>query len=175
MSDPGKHDRRSLRWKGYDYSQAGLYYVTICLQDRTHRFGEVVDGEMQPNAAGVMLRRVWESLPGRFPTVGLDTFLVMPNHMHGILELHQAENPESDPSHPTLGVVVGAFKSIATVEYIERVKTVGWPPFQSRLLQRNYYEHVIRNDESLENIRYYILDNPARWEVDMNNPEVNGV
>ena len=175
MFDPDKHHRRSLRLRGHDYSQAGHYYVTVCVQDRSHRFGEVIDAKMHLNAAGLMVQRIWGSLPFRFPTVGLDTFIVMPNHVHGILELRPDENPGSVPPRPTLGIVVGAFKSIATVEYIESMQAGAWPPFDGRLLQRNYFEHVIRDEVSLENIRNYILDNPARWHRDKHDPEANGM
>jgi hypothetical protein len=79
------HDRRSLRLNGYDYAQAGAYFVTICTQDRACLFGDVADGEMRLNDAGRMVRSVWEALPDRFPRTGLDAFVVMPNHVHRII------------------------------------------------------------------------------------------
>ena len=239
--DPERHRRRSMRLKGYDYSQAGAYFVTICTQGRACLFGEVVDGEMRLNDAGRMVVAEWERLPALFPNVVLDAFVVMPNHIHGIVILTDPADDATDgataigatisgattggaatggattggattrvapttagddatpvgaglvpaqsgaglvpvpstpaPSTPalstpapTLGDVIGAFKSRVTVEYIRGVKTFGWTPFDRRLWQRNYYEHIIRNEETLNCIRRYIAENPIRWAFDRENP-----
>jgi len=253
--DPEKHRRRSIRLKGYDYSHAGVYFVTICTQGRACLFGEVIDGEMRLNDAGRMVVAEWERLPALFPNVVLDAFVVMPNHVHGIVILTNPADDTTDratpmgttpmgttpmgttpmgatpmgatpmgattrvaptttgddttpvgaglvpaqsgaglvpaqsgaglvpassvpaqsvpaPSTPapTLGDVIGAFKSRVTVEYTRGVKTLGWTPFDKRLWQRNYYEHIIRNEEALNRIRQYILENPIRWTVDRENP-----
>jgi len=176
--DPARHQRRVIRLQGYDYSQAGAYFVTVCTQNRTPLFGDVVDGDLLLNDAGRMVTAEWLALPARFPTIELDAFVVMPNHLHGIIvtttipvgaALVAAPMP-SIKTTPSLGSIVGAFKSRATVEYILGVKTHAWPAFHGRLWQRNYYEHVIRNDESLDRIRQYIYDNPARWAHDPDNP-----
>jgi REP element-mobilizing transposase RayT len=206
-----------MRLKGYDYSQAGAYFVTICTQGRACLFGEVVDGEMRLNDAGRMVVAEWERLPALFPNVVLDAFVVMPNHIHGIVILTDPADDATDgataigatisgattggattrvapttarddatpvgaglvpaPSTPalstpapTLGDVIGAFKSRVTVEYIRGVKTFGWTPFDRRLWQRNYYEHIIRNEETLNCIRRYIAENPIRWAFDRENP-----
>ena len=92
--DPQKHHRRSIRLKGYDYSQGGAYYVTIVAQNRACLFGEVVDGEMQLNEAGKMLQAEWEALPQRFPNIELDEFIVMPNHFHGVVVVVEKKNTE---------------------------------------------------------------------------------
>lgn len=182
--DPHKHHRRSIRLKGYDYSQPGAYFITITTQDRASLFGEVVDGEIRLNAAGRMVSDEWNALPDRFPNVELDEFVVMPNHIHGIIviaappvgaglvpaRVRATTNRAPTRGAPTVGDVVGAFKSRVTVEYTRDVKTNGWSPSRGRLWQRNYYEHVIRNDESLNRIRQYILDNPLRWPFDRENP-----
>ena len=183
--DPNRHHRRSIRLKGYDYSQAGAYFITLCTQDRACLFGRVVNGEMRLNDAGRMVLAEWNRLPERFPQVVLDAFVVMPNHVHGILVI-------TDPAPtagatvgatvgatptvgattwvaPTVGNIIGAFKSRVTVEYIRGVKTSGWPPFRGRLWQRNYYEHIIRNERALNAIRRYILENPLRWHLDREN------
>jgi len=179
--DPNRHHRRSIRLKGYDYSQAGAYFITLCTQDRACLFGKVVNGEMRLNDAGRMVLAEWNRLPERFPQVVLDAFVVMPNHVHGILVI-------TDPAPtvgatvgatptvgattrvaPTVGNIIGAFKSRVTVEYIRGVKTSGWPPFRGRLWQRNYYEHIIRNERALNAIRRYILENPLRWHLDREN------
>jgi REP element-mobilizing transposase RayT len=195
-----RHHRRSIRLRGYDYSQAGAYFVTICTQDRAGPFGEVVDGEMRLNDAGRMVLAVWDELPSRFPTVEVDAFVIMPNHVHGIVVIADAPAAANVraglvpaaanvraglvPAHsgattdhgattrvaPTLGDVVGAFKSLTTVLYARGVNSYGWPPFCKRLWQRNYYEHIIRNEEALDAIRQYIVDNPVRWAFDRENP-----
>jgi len=344
--DPNRHHRRSIRLKGYDYSQAGAYFITICTQDRACLFGKVVNGEMRLNDAGRMVLAEWNMLPERFPHVVLDAFVVMPNHVHGIVVI---TNPATDDTAttaptivgtglvpvpntgtmgavpnagtmgaapdagtmgaapnagamgaapnagtmgaapddgtmgavpdagtmgaapnagtmgaapdartmgaapnagtmgaapddgamgaapdtgmmgaapndgmmgaapdagattrvaptavtivgtglvpvpddgativgtglvpvpddgattrvaPTVGDIVGAFKSRVTVEYIRGVKTSGWPPFRGRLWQRNYYEHIIRNERALNAIRQYIIENPRRWQMDREN------
>jgi putative transposase len=133
--------------------------VTICTQDRQHVFGEVVDGEMRLNDAGRMALSEWEALPRRFPTIDLDAFVIMPNHVHGIIVITQtpigATTGATTRVAPTVGDVVGAFKSksITTVLYTRGVKQSGWPPFVGRLWQRNDYEHIIRDERESERIR----------------------
>jgi len=175
--------------KGYDYSLAGAYFVTISTQDRGCVFGDVVAGVMRLNEAGQMVSTEWDALLGRFPCVDLDAFVVMPNHIHGIIVFatrvsvgaplvgaqgiapnRAIDNRATTRVAPTLGDVVGAFKSRVTVESTRGVKTKGWPTFRRRLWQRNFYEHIIRNEASLNRIRQYILDNPARWAFDRDNP-----
>ena len=184
-----RHHRRSIRLKGYDYSLAGAYFVTISTQDRVCVFGDVMAGVMRLNEAGRMVSTEWGALPARFPGVDLDAFVVMPNHIHGIIVFatrvsvgaplvgaqdiasnRTIDNRATTRVAPTLGDVVGAFKSRVTVEYTRGVKTKGWPAFRRRLWQRNFYEHIIRNEASLNHIRQYILDNPARWAFDRDNP-----
>ena len=183
--NPERPHRRSNRLRGFDYTQAGAYFVTIVAQERTSFFGLVCSEEMRPNEAGRMACRIWESLPLRFPAIEMDSFVVMPNHLHGIVLIHQepvgaplvgarrsatGESRATTRVAPTLGDVIGAYKSLTTVEYVRGVRTMNWPPFHKRLWQRNYYERVVRDEESLESIRQYILDNPARWSLDPENP-----
>ncbi|MDT0499133.1 transposase [Algiphilus sp. W345] len=185
--------------RDYDYTQAGAYFVTVCAQDRACLFGEIVDGEMRLNAAGEMVAAEWQALVGRFPGVELDGFTVMPNHIHAIVVLvgaglvpartcageemgdHEGRpyggwgNHEGRPygdgrPPPTLGDVMGAFKSITTVSYTRGVKQSTWPGFRGRLWQRNYYEHIIRDTASLHGIREYIANNPLQWALDRENP-----
>ena len=199
---PDCRPRRSLRLKGYDYARAGAYFVTVVVQGRPLLFGDVVDGEMRLNDAGKMAQRVWEEMPGRFPTIDTDAFVVMPNHIHGIIvvgaPLVGAQRAEMGATiggdigagtdrdaqagvgiearattrvAPTaLGNVVGAYKSLTTVEYVRGVKTLNWPPFHGHLWQRNYYEHIVRDAESMGRIRQYIVDNPSQWPFDYENP-----
>jgi REP element-mobilizing transposase RayT len=177
--NPQKHHRRSIRLKGYDYSQAGAYYVTIVAQNRLCLFGNVANAEMQLNDAGRMLQSQWEYLPQRFPNVELDEFIVMPNHIHGILVITDKTNDEfhtpdaranAAEYDPILGDIVGTWKSIATDEYIRGVHESNWEPFYGKLLQRNYWEHIIRDEEELNRIREYTINNPANWESDDYNP-----
>ena len=193
--NPDIHRRRSIRLKGYDYSWAGTYFVTIVTQGMTCCFGDVVSDETCLNDAGRMACRVWESLPQRFPGIEMDAFVVMPNHIHGIIIVGAQDNsvgvPLVDTQDPgtvgiptpgattrvaptggrvILGNVIGAYKSLTTFEYTRSVKTHSWSPFNGRLWQRNYYEHIVRDEESLGRIRQYIIDNPAQWMFDQENP-----
>jgi len=166
--DPKKHHRRSIRLPGYDCAQAGAYFITIVAQGRECLFGQVVSGEMRLNDAGRMTWGEWRALGDRFPAVELDEFVVMPNHIHGIVRIVDGATTRDAP---TLGDIVGAFKSINTNEYIRSVKTLGWKSVPGRLWQRNYYEHVIRDGASLDRIRRYIAGNPAQWPSDDENPQ----
>ncbi len=130
-----------------------------------------------------MIQFQWEDLPSRFPSIDMDQFIVMPNHLHGIVFLDASEMAEEQPPlgmsnitcqrgvRPKLGMIIGSFKSITTLEYIDRVNKQLWPPFKKRLWQRDFYDHIIRNREELGAIREYILLNPSRWELDKDNPK----
>ncbi|MDF9392115.1 MULTISPECIES: transposase [Methylococcus] len=174
----GTRQRRSIRLKDYDYSQAGAYFVTMCTQNRACLFGDVIDGAMRVNDAGRMVQTVWDELPLHYVGVELDTFVVMPNHVHGIIVLVGA-GPRACPKSgrpqgaaPTLSLpdVVHRFKTLTTKRYTDGVKTGGWPPFHGRVWQRNYYEHIIRDEVSLHRIREYIANNPQQWALDRENP-----
>lgn len=150
--------RKNTRLQTFDYTNPGHYFVTTCLNTREPLFGRVDDGVMILNAAGACVQDTWCSLPQRVPTLLLDAFVVMPNHLHGILTLHNGSR-----AHPvvTLGDVIKAFKSTSTTAYIQGVRQLGWPPFAGKLWQYNYYEHIIRH---LETKRAYIEGNPGRWQ-----------
>lgn len=172
--------RRSIRLSEYDYASAGAYFVSIVAQGRLCLFGEVVDGEMRLNGAGEMVRRVWEGMAERFAYVVVDAYVVMPNHVHGVVFLGQtaattdAFTGETGGDVPTLGDVVRMFKSVTTVEYGRGVRGLGWERFEKRLWQRNYYERVIRNGSELRAVREYIVNNPRNWELDRENPGGGG-
>jgi putative transposase len=171
--DPQKHHRRSIRLKEYDYSQAGAYYVTIDVQNREYLFGEIVNYEMILNEAGEMVNEQWNALLERFPNIELDIYQVMPNHFHGIIVVTEnldTQNVIVQDKKPVLGDIIGAFKSITTHEYILGVDNKKWPQFYKRLWQRNYYEHVIRDEADLNRVRDYIQSNPANWDEDEENP-----
>jgi REP element-mobilizing transposase RayT len=185
--DPKIHHRRSIRLKGYDYSQLGSYFVTICTQHRKCLFGEIKDRLMNLNPAGHMVKRIWQELPQRFPQIEIDEFVIMPNHLHGIIWIaHQSVGVsfvnaqiadlglgQAQPLQKTikLGDVVGAFKSITTYEYTIGVRQNHWQEFPGKLWQRNYYEQIVREEESLEQIHQYIANNPFNWPNDRENQQ----
>lgn len=207
--DPERHRRRSIRLKGYDYAQAGAYFVTVCTHQRACLFGIVSDGQMDLNAAGQVAAQCWRAIPDHFPNVRCDEFVVMPNHIHGILwinapnppavgandysPLPSAQRPPAvranndSPRRPsavrannysprrrprgtskTIGSIVRGFKIGVT-------KWMRENDFDGPVWQRDYYEHIIREEESLNRIRQYILDNPARWATDHNNLAVGDI
>jgi len=158
--DPAIHHRRSIRLKGYDYKNSGLYFVTIDIYRRQPLFGILQNGEMILNLAGEMVRDVWLSMPTRFENTVCHAFIIMPEHFHAILEIcPPLQDAESNKS---LGEMIGAFKSITTNAYIHGVREKGWPPFDAKLWHRNYFEHIIRDDRAYENITAYIENNPRR-------------
>ncbi|MBF2025149.1 MAG: transposase [Oscillatoriales cyanobacterium C42_A2020_001] len=183
--DPNKHHRRSIRLKGYDYSWSGAYFVTICVQHRACLFGEIWDGKMHLNDVGQMVQEVWQMLPERFPDITLEAFVVMPNHVHGIIRLVSnpvrvstsdtlTDNPAialSRKRGAKLGDVIGAFKSISTHQYTIGVKQQHWEPFNQKLWQRNYYEHIIHDAKTFQRIQHYIQTNPQRWQFDQLHPD----
>jgi putative transposase len=159
--DPQIHHRRSIRLPGYDYSQPGAYFLTICTYNRQL--------SLQTDEVKEAVRSVWLGLPARFPRVLLDEFVIMPNHLHGIIILAPAaESPTcrgAASSAPTVGQIIRAFKSLAAVEANRILGSSGRP-----FWQRNYYEHVIRDEDELNIIRRYICDNPRNWLDDPDNP-----
>ena len=172
MGRVAKH-RRSLRLREYDYSRAGAYFVTVCAEGRGCFFGQVSDGRIELNDAGCMIDSCWNQLRERSPNLDLDQFVVMPNHIHGIVVIlgEQSLGAQSGAQAVTLGSIVGAFKSITTDNYVNGVESKDWTRFDGRLWQRNYYEHVIRDAEQLGRIREYIDGNPGSWATDEENPD----
>ncbi len=182
--NPDIHHRRSIRLREYDYSRAGAYFITVCAQDRACLFGDLVDGEMWLNDAGRMVQKWWGELNQKYPTIETDEFVVMPNHFHGVImivgaDLRVCPNQGTHTGAPLHGSplpgaplsrIIQWFKTMTTNEYIRHVKTDGRTAFPGRLWQRNYYEHIIRNDESLNLIREYIMSNPSQWGFDRENP-----
>ena len=185
--NPDIHQRRSIRLQGYDYSKAGAYFITICAKERQCLFGDITDGTMRKNDAGQMVQMVWNNLPNRFGNMDLDEFTVMPNHFHGIVTLSRRGEACLRPSQSSvkpgdhkdrpygtrpdsIGRVVQAFKSITTHQYINGVRCSGWHPFPGKLWQRNYWDHINRDEAELTNIREYIVNNPFLWESDQLNP-----
>ncbi len=171
---PGARNRRSVRLKEYGYVQAGAYFVTICTYNQDCLFGEVVGGEMRLNEYGEIARDEWIKTASVRTGVVLDVFVIMPNHVHGIIILSEnvgatrrvAPNGRvARTMQPgSIGAIIGQFKSVATKRINVRRGTPGLPVWQ-----RNYYERVLREDE-LDHVRAYIRNNPAQWEMDAENP-----
>ena len=185
------HNRRSIRLKGYDYSQAGLYFITICCSNNVCLFGEVVNGEMVLNEYGTIACNEWLNTPNIRKNVELDVFVIMPNHIHGIIilngrgELHSPHNvitvnkwgecnfpdnvitdnkwgecdsPLRGPSN-NIGAIVRGYKSSVTKQLnLLNIGCTVW--------QRNYHEHIIRNQKSYKTIAEYIVNNPSKWNND---------
>lgn len=179
--DPTKHHRRSIRLKGYDYSQVGAYFVTLCTENRESLFGRVDDDEMCVNDFGMIATEFWDQIPHRFPGVELDEFVVMPNHVHGIIVI--TENPagaiwvganpvgaihesplQTQRRKMLLSKIIGYFK-MNTAKRINAARdTAG-----TQVWQRDYYEHIVRDEHELSRLREYIANNPARWAEDEEN------
>ena len=175
--NPLVHHRRSIRLKGYDYAQPGAYFITFCTFGREHFLGEIRNGEMSLSEIGEIVKQEWLRTPTIRSNVELDEFVVMPDHFHGIIILHAERNGEHEqdsscggelqfaptvtpfrsPSK-TIGAIIRGFKAAVTKRANELRKTPGLP-----LWQRNYYEHIIRDQMELDRIREYILLNPAKW------------
>lgn len=180
--NPNIHNRQSIRLKGYDYTKTGLYFITICCQNRAHLFGDILNQQMFLNDAGKMIENEWLSLANNFKNIKLHEFIVMPNHFHSILEITGATlavdrnegeiNPDIGqpqgiaPTPKTIGNIIGAFKSKTTVEYINGVKNLNWEEFDGKVWQRNFYENIIRSDQSYHRIAKYIIHNPENFKKD---------
>jgi REP element-mobilizing transposase RayT len=175
-----KYHRRSTRLRGYDYSRNGLYFITICTHQRECIFGEIIDGEMRVNKIGQIVLETWNKLPYRFPDIQLDQFVVMPNHAHGIIHIvgaiHESPLPNAPMDHiqrrrMLLSKIIGYFK-MNSAKQINLIRNTPAAP----IWQRNYHDHIIRNERSLNIIRGYILQNPLQWDLDRNNPKnINSV
>ena len=190
--DPQKHHRRSIRLKGYDYSQEGAYYVTIVTWQREFLFGEIANQEMILSPYGEIVQKWWEEIPVHFSNVETGAFVVMPNHVHGIIYILDGRGAVSAPDDniikntqgweipkghnapplqvfngtPTLGQIIAYFKYQATKE-MNKVENAGTV---TKFWQRNYYEHIIRNETDLQNKTDYIESNPLLWDEDDENP-----
>jgi REP element-mobilizing transposase RayT len=171
------HIRRSLRVAGHDYT-SGAYFVTLCTHGRRCIFGEVIDDEVVLSAQGRTADQFWSAIPSHFPYVVLDSWVVMPSHLHGILsltenrrgvqlnaptELRPERMSQISPHCGSLGVIVRTFKAAVTT----KARSAGW---SNPIWQRGYYEHVIRSEVQLDRARRYVITNPVRWALDEENP-----
>ena len=205
--------RRAMRLRDYDYSQPGAYFLSICAQHRKCLFGTIIDGQMRLNEIGEIVVECWSRIPQHFPSVELGEYVIMPNHIHGIIESNivgarsprpiEAEHStpptvgarsphpteveqsiyptvgarsprptENTKNHtdeirsPALGKIVAYFKYQSTKHINQHHNTPG-----TRIWQRNYYDHVIRDDTDLQRICQYIQDNPMKWALDQLHPD----
>ena len=170
--NPNIHHRRSMRLKGYDYAREGLYFITICCQDRIHRFGHVENDKMILNEFGQIAHDEWLKLSQRFPNFKLDVFQIMPDHIHGIIALSAATAgatlavaPAAAPA--AISDIVGSYKSIVANECLKIYKSKN--EIMGKLWQRNYHDRIIRNTKSYHRISKYINDNPAKWSEKQSN------
>ncbi len=181
--NPNKHHRRSLRLKGYDYSAAGAYFITICTFQRQCLFGQVVEGEMQLNEFGQIVAEEWLHSKEIRQEIDFDEWVIMPNHLHGIVLIESIDPVGANgclPSSPwcndphrlvppmrprSLASLIAGFKS-ATTTRINTLRDAAGTP----IWQRNYYDHIIRNERSLQHIRHYTTNNPLTWADDQLHP-----
>ncbi len=172
--DPEKPHRRSTRLRDYDYSRAGAYFITVCTRGRKSLFGVVKDGEVALNELGRIAEEEWRKSAQVRIEIDLDAWVVMPSHIHGIViiadERRRADRPVARGGlRPrSLGAMMAGFKSAAT----KRINTMRGTP-GTPVWQRNYYEHIIRNESALDRIRQYIADNPVGWSEDPENPAIS--
>ncbi|MCY3720994.1 MAG: transposase [Candidatus Poribacteria bacterium] len=180
---PNLPRRKPTRLRDYDYSQPGAYFVTVCAQHRKCLFGAIVDEQMQLNAISKIVVECWNRIPQHFPSVGLGESVIMPNHIHGIITCNPvgagSPHPIENTSHrrgevpspayrgsPSLGKIVAYFKYQSTKYINQHRNTPG-----TRIWQRNYHDHIIRDDADLQRIHQYIQDNPMKWALDQLHPD----
>ncbi len=183
VHSPHDHNRQSMRWHGFDYTSAGTYFVTICIQGRHPLLGAFQNQHLKLSPAGLMVARGWEALPQRFDYLSVRSYVVMPNHVHGLLVLARDAatleptdwvfaapintsygRPLATGTAPgSLGRIIQAFKSLTTHAYMQGVRSSSWPPFAERLWQRGYHDRVVRDMEELAAIDEYIRLNPVQW------------
>ncbi len=161
--DSDSYKRKTLRLIGYDYSNPGLYFITICSQNHVCLFEKIENNEMILNGAGKMVENWYNGLENKFHDVKCCEMVVMPNHFHFIVQIKETlkENVGS-----SLLDIMRWFKTMTTNEYIRGVKQMGWQRFDGKLWQRSYWDHIIRNQKTYESISEYIYHNPLNWKDD---------
>ncbi len=165
--------RRSMRLRGFDYRQCGVYFVTICTYNRLKLFGAIVDGDLELSPLGEIAQEEWRHVAQARGNVELDRYVIMPNHLHGLFVITDrlerassqsttthANNPRGFPAD-SLGAVISHYKAA-----VSRRAWSGLIERGQRIWQRNYYDHIVRNEESFNEIRRYIIENPVRWAED---------
>lgn len=176
--NPQIHHRRSIRLKFYDYNQAGVYFITICVQNRECLLGNITNQILELNVYGEIVHQLWNHLPHHFDNIEIDAAVIMPNHFHGIIvtpnsscrglvsKPSNSKNPNAFFEYKTqLGKIIAYFKYQTTKLINQKRDSIG-----VKFWQRNYYEHIIRDEEKLNILRQYIIENPLRWENDQLHP-----
>jgi putative transposase len=178
-----KYRIESARCPNWDYRSNGYYFVTICTHHHQCFFGDVIAGKMQLSDIGIIIAREWQKTPQIRPNIQLDEWVVMPNHLHGIIIINQPvetfrrnvstddnDNPKTNNKPRlkpnSLGSIIGQFKSVCT----KQIREMGFTEFR---WQNRFHDHIIRDEESLSRIRQYILHNPAKWELDRNKTSLS--
>jgi REP element-mobilizing transposase RayT len=160
MSGPAVPTRKGQRLREFDYTRAGHYFITVCTLDRRCLFGEIRDGGLAPSAIGRVVEQCWRDLPTRFDVVELDAFVLMPNHVHGLLRIGES-------ARTSLPDLLRVFKSQSA--HLSRALRSA---VQAPMWQRGYYERIVRDEADLDRIRDYIVDNPYKWDLDEENPDL---
>ena len=160
--------RKNIRLRGYDYSINGAYEITICTHNREHIWGEIVGATLcgRPNNPHIMVEKWISETENKFGDIQIDKYIIMPNHIHMIIFLRGNDGESGDHAGSPLPRIIEWFKTMTTNEYIRGVKSGIYPAFSKRIWQRNYYEHIIRNDDEYNKIWQYIDKNPAKWTED---------
>ncbi len=172
--DNGKHLRRSIRLRDYDYSQAGAYFVTICTYNKECTFCDIKDGKIELNEIGEIANKYLVEIPRHFACVQMDKFVVMPNHLHAVVMINPVGVQNFEPLQhkyqhtisKSIGSIIRTYKSAVSHWCKVNGHDFRW--------QRNYYEHVIRDEDDLDEIREYIVNNPLKWDLDRENPNNSG-
>ncbi len=175
-------DKKQYRYKNYDYSNNGFYFVTICTKNRGMFFGEIKNGKMKLSNTGIIAEKFWQQIHNHFSFVNLHEFVIMPNHIHGIIEINNdlvgtghcpVQNNASKfsaVSPKSLSTIIGSYKSIVTKTINLKNRAVpcsygdfGWQP--------RFHDRIIRDEKELDGASQYIINNPSKWEIEKNNPE----
>jgi len=165
--------RKLTRLRSYDYSENGYYFITLCTEDGKEYFGKIENEKMVLNQYGEIVERLWKEIPNHYDNVEMDEFVIMPNHIHGIIIIsnsgirteHGSVPTNTGRSYGLLSKIIKSFKNTVTREIRRRFRD---EKFQ---WQRSFYDHVIRNEESLYEIRKYVINNPLKWHLEKNNIE----
>lgn len=171
------HTKRLVQPDSSDGVQSAMYYVTLCTQRRACLFGEIRQGKMKLNDAGTVVQKIWEELGSTYRGVTTDEFVIMPNHVHGIIAISAGKGTDTAGPHEkgapamvTLPGVVYHFKSYTTARYHFGAALLDWPPLSGRLWMKNHHEGVIRTEKELAAVRQFIRYNPLQWDRDRDNP-----
>ena len=163
-----KKNRKLTRLRGFDYAKSKTYFVTICTKNKEQWFGKVEKNKMILNEYGEIVRKIWLWLAYQYPYVHLDRFIIMPNHIHGIISIKNYNSDHlknSQIKKKTLSSLIGAFKTKSS----KLIHKSGLAEFK---WQKSFYDHILRKKDNLRNIRYYILYNPSKWENDIENIDI---